>query len=178
MRPKEIKAVLDSMTVLVDSREQDTDRARWRYASIGLPVERCVLDYGDYSYNAMLPDGRRIYDTSDRIRPSVAIERKMNLDELAGCFGASRERFEREFLRATESGAQMWLLVEGGSWENIYDHRYKSQMIPKSLAGSIFAFCSRYNLRLIFCTERTTGRIIHGILTRNLEDRLRAGEFG
>lgn len=178
MRPKEIKAVLDSMTVLVDSREQDTDRARWRYASIGLPVERCVLDYGDYSYNAMLPDGRRIYDTSDRIRPSVAIERKMNLDELAGCFGASRERFEREFLRATESSAQMWLLVEGGSWENIYDHRYKSQMIPKSLAGSIFAFCSRYNLRLIFCTERTTGRIIRGILTRNLEDRLRAGEFG
>lgn len=178
MRPRDIKTVLSSMTVLVDSREQDTDRARWRYASIGLPVERCVLDYGDYSYNATLPDGRRIYDTSDRIRPTVAIERKMNLDELAGCFGSSRERFEREFQRSQSAGAQMWLLVEGGSWENIYDHRYKSQMTPKSLAGSILAFCGRYDLRLVFCSERTTGRIIRGILERNLKDRLEGGEFG
>ena len=72
MRPKDVKAVLESMTVLVDSREQDTERARWRYASIGLPVELCVIDYGDYSYNATLPDGRRIYDVSGRIRPAAA----------------------------------------------------------------------------------------------------------
>lgn len=166
------------MTVLVDSREQDTDRARWRYASIGLPVERCTLDYGDYSYNATLPDGRRIYDTAERICPSVSIERKMNLDELAACFSTSRDRFEREFERAKAAAAQMWLLVEGGSWESVYDHKYKSRMTSASLAGSMFAFCDRYNLRLIFCTERTTGRIIRGILTRNLEDRLKAGEFG
>jgi len=175
MRPRDIKTVLSSMTVLVDSREQDTDRARWRYASIGLPVERCVLDYGDYSYNATLPDGRKIYDTSSRIRPTVAIERKMDLDELAECFGAGRDRFEREFLRAKSAGAQMWLLVEGGSWENIFDHRYRSQMTPKSLAGSILAFCGRYDLRLIFCSERMTGRIIRGILERNLKDRLERG---
>jgi len=178
MRPKDIKAVLDSMTVLVDSREQDTERARWRYASIGLPVERCTLDYGDYSYNATLPDGRRIYDISGRVRPTVTVERKMNLDELAECFGAGRDRFEREFDRAGDAGAQMWLLIEGGSWESIYDHRYRSRMVPQSLAGSIFAFCERYNLRLIFCSERTTGRIIRGILARNLEDRLKGGEFG
>lgn len=178
MRPKDVKSVLASMTVLVDSREQDTDRARWRYASIGLPVERCILDYGDYSYNATLPDGSRIYDLSARVRPTVAIERKMNLDELADCFGSGRDRFEREFVRAGEVCAQMWLLIEGGSWENIYDHKYRSRMIPQSLAGSIFAFCERYNLRLIFCTERTTGRIVRGILTRNLEDRLKGGEFG
>jgi len=178
MRPKDIRSVLDSMTVLVDSREQDTDRAQWRYASIGLPVERCTLDYGDYSYNATLPNGRRIYDLSDRIRPAVSIERKMNLDELAACFTSGRDRFEREFERAKGTAAQMWLLIEGGSWEGIYDHRYRSQMLPISLAGSIFAFCSRYDLRLVFCTERTTGRIIRGILTRNLEDRLRGGEFG
>ena len=150
MRPKDIKSVISSMTVLVDSREQDTDRARWRYASIGLPVERCTLDYGDYSYNAILPDGRRIYDSAERIAPAVSIERKMNLDELAACFGSGRDRFEREFDRAKAANAQMWLLVEGGGWEGIYDHRYQSRMTPSSLAGSIFAFCERYNLRLIF----------------------------
>ena len=40
MRPKDIRTVLDSMTVLVDTREQDTERARWRYAAIGLPAIR------------------------------------------------------------------------------------------------------------------------------------------
>lgn len=178
MTPKEIRAVLSSMTVLVDSREQDTARARWRYASIGLPVERCTLDYGDYSYNATLPNGQRIYDIAERVRPTVSIERKMNLDELAECFGAGRERFEREFTRSKEAGAQMWLMVEGGSWENIYDHRYRSRMTPASLAGSILAFCGRYDLRLVFCSERIAGRIIRGILERNLADRLKAGDFG
>lgn len=178
MRARDIRAVLASMAVLVDSREQDSDRARWRYASIGLPVERCALDYGDYSYNATLPDGRRLYDISGRVRPTVSIERKMNLDELALCFGAERDRFEREFLRAREAGAQMWLLVEGGSWEAVFDHRYRSKMTPESLAGSILAFSSRYDIHLIFCTERSTGKIIRGILTRNLEDRLKGGEFG
>lgn len=178
MRPKDIRSVLDTMTVLVDSREQDTERARWRYASIGLPAERCTLDYGDYSYNATLQDGSRIYDLSGRVRPTVSIERKMNLDELAECFGSGRDRFEREFGRAGDAGAQMWLMIEGGSWESIYDHRYQSKMLPKSLAGSIFAFSRRYNLRVIFCSERTTGRIIRGILMRDLEDRLKAGEFG
>ena len=177
MRQKDINAVLDSMTVLVDSREQDTARSRWRYASIGLPVERCTLDYGDYSYNATLPDGQKIYNLSGRIQPTVSIERKMNLDELAACFASGRDRFEREFIRAKEASAKMWLLVEGGSWEWIYDHKYRSQINPLSFAGSILAFCSRYDLRLIFCTERTTGRIIRGILSRDLEDRLKAGEF-
>ena len=41
MRPKDIRTVLDSMTVLVDTREQDTERARWRYAAIGLPAPYC-----------------------------------------------------------------------------------------------------------------------------------------
>ena len=178
MRPKDVRSVLSTMTVLVDTREQDTERALWRYAAIGFPVERCTLDYGDYSYNATLPDGRRICDISDRVRPMGAIERKMSLDELAECFGAGRDRFEREFLRAKSAGAQMWLLIEGGSWENVFDHRYRSLMTPDSLAGSILAFCERYNLRLIFCTERTTGKIIRGILTRHLKDRLEGGEFG
>ena len=178
MRPKDIRAVLDSMTVLVDTREQDTERARWRYAAIGLPAVRCTLDYGDYSYNAILPDGQDIYDVAGRISPKCVIERKMNLDELAECFGRGRERFVREFERASGSRASMWLLVEGASWENIYDHRYRSMMNPEALASSVIAFAARYGVRPIFCTERMTGRVIRSILRRDLEDRLRAGEYG
>ena len=56
------KKVLDSFEILVDTREQDTERAHRRYASFGAPIRRATLNYGDYTYNAVLPDGRQIYD--------------------------------------------------------------------------------------------------------------------
>ena len=52
----EQKKVLDSFEILVDTREQDTERAHKRYASFGVPIRRAVLNYGDYTYNATLPD--------------------------------------------------------------------------------------------------------------------------
>ena len=74
MKHKEMLAVLKSMRILIDTREQDTPKARRRISVIGLPVDRVALDYGDYSYNATLPDGSDIYDlTAGRIRPSCAI---------------------------------------------------------------------------------------------------------
>ena len=45
----EQKKVLDSFEILVDTREQDTERAHKRYASFGVPIRRAVLNYGDYA---------------------------------------------------------------------------------------------------------------------------------
>ena len=45
----EIERMLESMVVLVDTREQDTPALRRRLKAIQYPYERCKLDYGDYS---------------------------------------------------------------------------------------------------------------------------------
>ena len=45
----EISEALDNLTVLVDTREQDTPRLRKRLADIGYPYKRQKLDFGDYS---------------------------------------------------------------------------------------------------------------------------------
>ena len=50
----EQKQVLKTFEILVDSREQDTERARKRYSSFGVPYRRATLSYGDYAYNATL----------------------------------------------------------------------------------------------------------------------------
>ena len=96
------KKVLESFEILVDTREQLSKRAEARYTSFGSPYKRATLNYGDYTYNAALPDGTNILDVSDTVQPLCAVERKMNLDELAQCFTHSRARFEREFKRAKE----------------------------------------------------------------------------
>ena len=64
----QIDECLNSMIVLVDSREQDTDRAQKRYAAIDRPIKRCKLDYGDYAYNFVMPGQEWLYDTTDNCR--------------------------------------------------------------------------------------------------------------
>ena len=172
------REVLKSFEILHDSREQDTDRARKRYESFGVPHQRAVLSYGDYTYNATLPDGNKIYDISKTISPACVIERKMNLDELAGCFTRSRQRFQREFERAQEHGSRIYLVCENANWENLLNGKYKSRMHAEAFSASIMAWMIRYNMNIIFCKEETSGRIIKEILYRDLKERLENGQYG
>lgn len=104
----EVEDCLRSMVVLVDTREQDTKRARERYSRFPCDYVRQALNYGDYAYNFVLPDGSRFLEYSiHEVSAPVVVERKMNLDELAGCFTRSRKRFEAEFQRAKENGARI-----------------------------------------------------------------------
>lgn len=77
---------------------------------IGVPIERVALSFGDYSTKCNVID----------LRDQVAIERKMDLDELCACYGRDRSRFTREFERAKESGAKLYMLVENADWEKAY----------------------------------------------------------
>lgn len=173
----EQKKVLESMVILVDTREQQTDRAAKRYARFGCPYHRTALSYGDYGYNCQLPGGQWIYDETKTVSCRAAVERKMNLDELAGCLGRDRARFEREFIRAQEAGARIFLLVENANWENLIAGKYRSQMNPKAFLASVAAWTIRYDLNLIFCKEETSGVLIREILYRDLKERLERGEF-
>lgn len=172
------KEVLKSFEILHDSREQDTEMAKKRYESFGVPHKRAVLSYGDYTYNATLPDGSKIYDVSKTISPVCVVERKMNLDELAGCFTRSRQRFQREFERAQEHGSRIYLLCEDANWENLLNGKYKSRMSAEAFSASVFAWMIRYNMNIVFCKEETSGRIIKEILYRDLKERLENGQYG
>lgn len=174
----EVENCLRSMEVLVDTREQDTERARDRYSRFPCPYTRQALSYGDYAYNFVLPDGSPfIQNTPHEITTPVAVERKMNLDELAGCFTRSRERFEAEFARAKENGARIYLLVENATWEKLLAGKYRSQYNPAAFLASILAWQIRYNLQLIMCKEETSATLIYEILKRDLKERLGGGEF-
>ena len=167
MHVTEIREALDGMRIIVDTREQDTARLRQRLKQFGCPVDREALFAGDYSARFPLPyDG--MYDLSDK----VAIERKMSIDELCGCFTRDRKRFEREFERAKEKGMRIYLLVENASWELMYAQNYKSKMTPQALISSLLVWGIRYDCRFVFCREITTGRLIKDILYREGKERL------
>lgn len=155
----EIDRALRSLTVLVDTREQSTPALQKRLAALGAPYRRKKLDFGDYSAEVVLPSGK-----ARELADKVCIERKMNLDELCGCFTTGRGRFEREFTRAKDAGAKVYLLVERADWEKLLSGTYRSRMSPESLSASVLAWCARYGLVPLFCKPETTGRMIGKIL--------------
>lgn len=169
------KEILSSFRIIADTREQNTGQAAERFKTFGCPVQRATLSYGDYCGNITLPGGKQLYDTNRTILPKCVIERKMSLDELAACFTSGRERFRKEFERASSAGAHVYLLVEGGSWEAIQNHRYRSRLSPKAFQASLTAWSVRYHFGILFCKAETSGSVIHEFLYRDIKEQLERG---
>lgn len=174
----DIMDTMQTMRVIADTREQANPRAVERFAALGPSLERATLDYGDYCANVTLPDGRPLYDISGRITPACVIERKMSLDETVACFTRDRMRFEREFQRARDAGAKIYLLIEDGSWDAIRRHEYRSRFRPKAFIASLTAWMARYDTTVVFCRPGYSGQMIREILYRDIKERLGRGECG
>lgn len=172
MTPFELRDTLESMVVLYDTREQQTERLRKRLASMPCQTRREKLDSGDYSCECTLPDGS-IYSLVN----AVVIERKMSLDEVCSNFTRERNRFSREFTRIQENGGKSYLLVENGSWEKVYAGQYRSRVHPNALVASMKAWEARYGAHILFCSPELTGKLIYHTLYYELKERLEAGLY-
>ena len=100
------------------------------------------------------------------------MEMKEHFDELAMCYTSQRERFTREFERAKQSNAKIYLLVEKASWEKAYAGIYRSQMSSQSLIASMTTWLARYNCSLLFCQPETSGKLIRDVLIKEMRERL------
>ena len=169
--PFEINKMLKSMTILYDTREQDTPRLRKRLEGFNCPSERLKLDYGDYSVSYINLDSERVF-LSDKI----VIERKMDVSELCSNFCKERDRFKKEFDKAKEIGAKVYLLIENETWGSILGGKYRSQMNPEALFASMTAWMARYNCPIIPCNCEDTSRFIKEILYRELKKHLEESE--
>lgn len=188
MTGAEIEACLESMVCLIDTREQPNARAMRRYKRLNCPYSRQKLEYGDYTYNFSLPNGKPFYDEHEIIKPDVVIERKANLEELSGNLTEKRQakhkelgvrnRFEAELLRARESGASVYLLVEDATLSDILKHNYDTRLNETAFFHTLTAYMARYDLKLMFCSSFESGEVIREILFRELKERLTRGDYG
>jgi len=91
------------------------------------------LDTGDYSV--------------DGLETMIAIERK-TLDDLVGCLGKGRARFERELERSQALDYFAVILEEG--YAQLATGNYRSQLNPRAAVESISAFEVRYGTHFLF----------------------------
>lgn len=174
----EIEECLKSMTVLCDTREQPSKRSTQRLDSLGVPYRRQTLNYADYTYNFVLPDGSELFPEGVQVNGHAVIERKMNLEELSQCFCQSRKRFKAEFERIKANNASVYLLIEDGNWEKLIHGKYKTKFNSVAFTASLTAWMSRYNVKVIFCQHEISGQLIKEILYRELKERLESGFYG
>ena len=125
------------MKVIVDSREQAPFAFQHeRYA--GTTIEAGTLTVGDYSLAGLC----------DR----VAVERK-SLPDLVACLSHERSRFERELMRAAALDA--FCVVVEGSFSDLANGEYRSQLNPHSACQSVAAFMARHRIPFFFAGSRT-----------------------
>ena len=118
MIPAELKP--EQITAVIDSREQHPLNLD--------PMQsvRGTLQTGDYSIQGL--------------ESVVSIERK-SLDDLLGCVGRDRERFEREIQRLLAYPVRAlvvestWAAIEAGGW--------RSKVTPAAALGSLLGWVGR-----------------------------------
>lgn len=161
----EIRKALSELTVIVDSREQVNRHLTSWLDSKGVQHITRALETGDYS--AMLG--------GETFEDEVVVERKANIDEIAGNFTQGRERFEREMIRAKANGIKVFLIIENASWHDIMLHNYHSQLKPQSLIASLLSWQVRYNITVMFCRSDETAQLIYSTLYYWAWNRLKRG---
>jgi ERCC4-type nuclease len=172
MTPFELEKTLSTMVVTVDSREHATKEAKKRWDAFGVPYRIQALKSGDYTAEFELPNGETI-----SLENVALIERKMSITEICSNFCQNRDRFIREFERIKEAGAKVYIIVEGATWENVYNGKYRSQMHPNSLVANLTAWMARYNAHIVFCKAETFPKIAKEILYREAKEYLQNLEY-
>ncbi len=168
---KELEELLKSLTILVDSREQQNQWITDYFDKKKINYMTCKLDAGDYS--AMIPKNEQLGVMRNMYLP-VMVEKKNSVDELASSF-KDRARFEAEFVRAKGSGTKIYLLVEDGQgYANILNGNYRSEYNPKALLGSLKAFESRYNFTTAFIDKKISGNYLYYTLLYSAREFLKS----
>lgn len=153
---KEMKTILDSLEIIVDTREQKNKHVLDYFRKKEVPFKIRTMKTGDYS--AMIPKNEELGITRD-IYLNAVVERKNGVDELVESI-KDRTRFENELIRASKH--PFVLLVEDlEGYQKILNGKYRSKYGPEALLGSLKTFEVRYGFSTVFIANSTTGNYIY-----------------
>ena len=153
-----------SKYLIIDTREkpEKIKHIIKTFDAAGIKYEKSKLLFGDYM---------------DWNRPGIVIDRKKNVAELAKNITTESKRFTAELERAKAANAKLVILVEqnrykyGTEWKRIssiedlmlWCDPYSSIQGEK-VYRTLAALCYRYNIIVIFCDKRQTGKEILKII--------------
>lgn len=170
-KDSELEILLDSIVILVDTREQENGHILEYLNKKNIKYKKMKLEYGDYSFyipkNTELGIVRDLY-----FKDVVSIERKGSLEELSSNFTVGRANIEEEF---TRKSGKMYLMVEDATYEDIVKHNYKTKYEPKSFIATLKTYEARYNINTSFVSKVGAGNYIYYTFRYYLREYLKRG---
>jgi ERCC4-type nuclease len=154
---KQIDQILDSLTIIVDSREKVNSHIIMWLKHNKINYIEAKLDFGDYSY--FIPKNLELDIEEDiMFNDTISVERKRNLEEVAGNITADRKRFKREFERGQ---GKMILMIEDSTYKDLSNGNYKSKVSKESFRGTLFKWSDKYGIPFTFIDSEKSGEYIY-----------------
>ena len=144
------------MTIIEDTRQKSGmhELKHSHFEEMGVQLIRNMLPFGDYA-----------------LSPTISIDTKANMAEIASNIGSDHKRFKRECIAARDAGCQLIILVENTEGiSSINDvHRWINPELiyrPRAITGdrlqkAMITMSERYGVRFEFCSpEESAAKII------------------
>lgn len=146
---KEEKELLNSITILLDSREQkNTHIVEWLDKK-KKPYKQKKLDFGDYGF--FIPQNESLGIMKDLdFSSKIVFERKQNIDEFVSNIVSDRTRIEREFALCP---AKIEMIIENSQYKDLRDGNYRGNYKPESVLGTIHSWKYKYGVDFQFMPD-------------------------
>ena len=142
---KEIKKILDSLVIIVDTRENANSHIIDFFNKKKIPYSIEKLPFGDYS--CKIPVGTLDMFTTDvYFTNDFVIERKANIDELANNLREDAARLKKELAHLNMYQIRYLVYVEDKDFEeNLRTGNFRSAYDPYTLMRRLYCLESEYN---------------------------------
>lgn len=135
--------------IICDTREKKWEHVKSYFDKQGIAYEVRKLDYGDYMSDA---------------DPTISIDRKQSLEELAGNLCTPSHRFWREVRGAYRAGIKLVVLIQDKSRHGLKDvltwRSDFSRISGQMLFERMFGIANAYGVEFYFCDKKETGHVI------------------
>ena len=175
---KEIKKILDNLTILIDTRENSNSHIIDFFNKKKIPYKVQKLDFGDYS--CVIPRGTIGRFTSDiYFTNDFVVERKANLDEICGNLKDDAARLKKELAHLNKYDIEFYIFLEDENYElNLRNANYRSQYDAFTLMQRIYkGIEAEYNTMVIPVPKQCMGSKIYYFLQARVYNLLKHKGF-
>lgn len=157
------------LTILYDSREKEVSHLLTFWLENDINFAKKKLDYGDYTFG-IIEDGEK-----KNFENEIILERKNSIEEITQNFTEHRARFAKEFEKGVNNNCQMHIMIEDGSWEDIIEGNYESELNSKSFIASLLTFLQRYGIYIHMVEKDSVAEWMYNLFYYYRREQLKNG---